>query len=65
MECKQNEKEGKQFCNTKSEASKEAYWDWVDSSDQADPLGGPIIREAEWLGPAQRNLGRPSRPRPD
>ena len=47
MECKQNEKEGKQLCNTKSEASKEAYWDWVDSSDQAYLLGGPIIREAD------------------
>jgi hypothetical protein len=23
----------------------------MDSSDQADPLGGPIIREADWLGP--------------
>ena len=30
-----------------------------------DPLGGPIIREADWLWPDQRNLGRPSRPRSD
>jgi hypothetical protein len=48
-----------------SEANKQASWDWVDSSDQADPLGGPINCEADWLRPAQRNLGRPSRPRPD
>ena len=48
-----------------SEANKQASWDWVDSSDQANPLGGPINREADWLRPAQRKLGRPSRPRPD
>ena len=48
-----------------SEANRQASWDWEYSSDQADPLGGPINREADWLRPAQRTLGRPSRPRPD
>jgi hypothetical protein len=47
MEYRETDKRG---C-TNSEASKQASWDWVDSSNQADPLCGPIIREADWLGP--------------
>jgi hypothetical protein len=35
-----------------SEANRQASWDWEyssDQADQADPLGGPINREADYL----------------